>query len=433
MRKILQILISLTVVPIAIFSVQRFSEKPIGSTAIWWLVELCILTIFLVGRFVFFEHENKKHFKIIKWYLVWIIFCLIRGIFMAEMYWDYKALIDNMFTLLLPVVAYTASNTERLQSILSYFIKYALPISPLFLYFLPMGAWGWYFFPIGLLIIFFPVLNRNWKIALFAISLIVMLGDITTRSHLVKYSVPILIVLLYYFRIFIFTTKTLDFIRRVFLFAPWLLFILGVLGIFNVFKINQYIKGDFDDYKVNSEGEIVQGIATDSRTFIYQEVLQSAKKYNYWLLGRSPARGNETFAFAEFTEQITGRNERFRNEANVPNVFTWMGIVGVIFYFSVFIKSSYLAINRSRNIFSKLIGVFVAFRWTWAWIEDAALFDMNNFVIWLLIGICLSNSFRKMNNAEVILWARGIFDAKYIKYGRYFKENTLKNVVPELN
>jgi len=195
----------------------------------------------------------------------------------------------------------------------------------------------------------------------------------------------------------------------------------------------EYIKGDFDDYKVNSEGEIVQGIATDSRTFIYQEVLQSAKKYNYWLLGRSPARGNETFAFAEFTEQITGRNERFRNEANVPNVFTWMGIVGVIFYFSVFIKSSYLAINRSRNIFSKLIGVFVAFRWTWAWIEDAALFDMNNFVIWLLIGICLSNSFRKMNNAEVILWARGIFDAKYIKYGRYFKENTLKNVVPELN
>jgi hypothetical protein len=165
---------------------------------------------------------------------------------------------------------------------------------------------------------------------------------------------------------------------------------------------------------------------------MYEEVLRSAKNYNYWVIGRSPARGNETFAFASLLEEITGRNERYRNEANITNVFTWMGIIGVILYFLVFYKATYLAINKSNNIFSKLIGLFVAFRWMYAWVEDYYAFDMNNFVIWIMIGTCFSYSFRKMNNAEVIIWARGIFEPKYIRYMNYFNKNVPKTF-PKLN
>ena len=136
------------------------------------------------------------------------------------------------------------------------------------------------------------------------------------------------------------------------------------------------------------------------------------QKYNYWILGRSPARGNETTVFADKAE-ITGREERLRNEANIPNIFTWTGTIGVLLIFFIFYRASWLAINRSSNIYIKLIGLFVAFRWLYAWIEDYYAFDINTFTVWFMIGICFSESFRNMNNSEVKLWIRGIFAKKY--------------------
>jgi hypothetical protein len=120
-------------------------------------------------------------------------------------------------------------------------------------------------------------------------------------------------------------------------------------------------------------------------------------------LGRSLSRGNETVAFAKFFEEISGRNERYKNEANVPNVFTWMGIIGVVLYFLIFYKATSLSIYKSNNIYSKILGLFMATRWAYAWAEDYFSFGMSDYTIWLMIGVCMSESFRKMNNLEVKL------------------------------
>lgn len=424
MRKILQILISFSVLPIAIFSVQRFSASPLGSTTFWWLIEAAILLVFWVGRYSYFGSENKQHFRIIKWYLFWVIICLIRGIFIAEIYWDYKALIGNTFALFLPLIAYIATDNQRVQSILTFFVRYALPLSLLVLPFLPLGDWGWYLFPISFLVLFFPLLKLHWKITLILISLVAILGDLSVRSHVFKYGVPFFLLFLYYLRFFVVSVKMLESVRIVFMILPWFFFFLAVSGIFNVFKINEYIKGSYVQQSVTDEGEIKQqDLTQDSRTFMYKEVLGSAIKYDYWLFGRSPARGNETIVFAKISEEFTGRRERMRNEANIPNVFTWLGVIGVVLYFFVFYKATYLSINHSNNIYSKLIGLFIAFRWMYAWVEDPYMFGMNDFVIWLMIGTCFSHSFRAMNNVEVKLWARGIFERKYIKYMKYIKKD----------
>lgn len=383
---------------------------PIGGTAVWWVIESIILFIIILSRATYFDFRDKKNFLMVTFYLLWITICLVRGFFVAETYWDYKSLITNIFVLLIPFIAYVSTNLLILQSILAYYVRYALPLSLLILPFTGSGAWGWYFFPISFLMLFFPAIKIQWKILLLFISFTVVLADISARSFIIKYGLPIVILSFYYLRHTLPTIKIMSLLHKVFMIAPWILFILAVSGVFNVLNMKDYIKKENNQY--GQETEAISELIHDSRTFIYKEVLTSAVLHNYIAFGRTPARGNETIVFKK-NEEITGRSERIRNEVNIPNVLTWLGVVGVILYFSVYCYSSYLAINKSNNIFSKLIGLFVAIRWMYAWVEDYFYFDINNFVIWIMIGVSLSTAFRQMNDIEVKLWIQGVFSKKY--------------------
>ncbi len=429
-KKTIEKIIPFTVLPIAVFSVQGYAARPIGNTAIWWFIEaLILLSFFVVIRYSQIKLEDRKAMQIVKWYLAWNVFNIIRGIFIAETYWDYKGLTSMGMALLIQIVAYLALNPDRVQAMLSFFIKYALPLAVILLPLqgLTLGAIGWYFFPVSLLMLFFPVLPIRGKIMVIIVTLIVGFMDLGARSHVIKYSMPIILLLIFYTsRHFALSGKFMKVARKVLIIIPILFFVLAVTGIFEIFKMDQYIRGDYVEVRKNTEGEVVEeNLTSDTRTFLYVEVLQSALKHNYWLIGRTPARGNDTEAFAHQAEEDkTMRTERLRNETGILNTFTWTGVIGVILLLLVFYQASYLAIYRSNNIYSKLIGLFVAFRWAYFWVEDYQAFDMNNFVLWLMIGMCFSSAFRKMSDAEVKLWAWGIFDRKVKeRYNRYFQKN----------
>jgi len=203
-------------------------------------------------------------------------------------------------------------------------------------------------------------------------------------------------------------------VRKFLLIIPVLFFLMAVGGVFNVFKMDQYIKGDYEVVEVNSKGEIVQSnLTSDTRTFLYKDVLHTAKIYKCWLFGRSPARGNKSESYGD--EDKTGRKERLTNEVGILNVFMWTGIVGVISLLFVFYKASYISINNSNNIFSKILGIYIAFRWLYIWVEDSGSFNLSTFFLWLIIGLCFSKSFRNMNNDEVKEWVRGVVEYRYRK------------------
>ena len=68
------------------------------------------------------------------------------------------------------------------------------------------------------------------------------------------------------------------------------------------------------------------------------------------------------------------------------------------------------------------MGIYVAFRWFYSWVEDINNFSLNYFMLLLMIGLCFSHSFRIMSNYEVAIWARGIFDKRYIDFDKHLKE-----------
>lgn len=128
-------------------------------------------------------------------------------------------------------------------------------------------------------------------------------------------------------------------------------------------------------------------------------------------MGRTPARGNDSVTFGEFNaeELKTGKFERHSNEVCFPNIFTWLGLIGMILYCLIYLKSSYLALYKSNNLFMKLIGVYIAFRFLFGWIEDFNRFDISNIALWMVIAMGFSVEFRRMNNQEFILWVKSVF------------------------
>lgn len=417
-NRILILVLSFLVLLLSFKSSNQWSYLPIGNELIWWVIQIIFFVILLQTRKSFSSPQLEKNLFFVKLYLSWNIICIIRGAFTAENYWEWKNLVATSFFLLLPLLVYVANSFLSLQKISKTWFKYALFMYIPFIPFIWGDGVGRFLMPISFLLLFFPILNMKWKIIVLLVTIYVMTFDITARSNVIKFIVPLMIGLLFYIRKTL-AVKFLNTIRLLLLFAPLGLFFVAASGVFNVFKMDEYIDGEYNaKANVNNlatyEGPDEESLVADTRTFLYIEVLESALLHEYVLLGRTPARGNDSAYFGEFNKlQLnTGKLERFSNEVSILNIFTWLGAVGVILYFLVFIKASYLAINQSNNIFIKLIGINVAFRWAYGFVEDFSEFDLSNIFLWIMIGMCFSVSFRKMTDLEFKMWVRGILANK---------------------
>ena len=152
--------------------------------------------------------------------------------------------------------------------------------------------------------------------------------------------------------------------------------------------------GDYIDVEYTYENKdqgTTGDIREDTRSDLYVEVINSALKYDYVWLGRTPARGNESFIFGPVIDKLinTKKMERYRNEACILNIFTWTGLIGVILYFVVFVKAIQLSLFDSNNFFIQLVGLYIGFRWLYAWVEDYRLFDNSTFILWICLGLSL--------------------------------------------
>ena len=416
-----------TIVLISVFTIVQLyrPEFPLLSyldiTVVIWFVSFFILISFYFVLKYFYDEENKRNMFVLMIYLIWMIICIVRGVFVAENYWDWKGLVGNSTALLLPIVAYGATNKVVAQSLLSTYIKYGLPLFLILSVLMITDAYGRYLMPISFLLLFLPALSKRQRYLLLFFSLVVIFANIHARSNVIKFGVPLLTLIIYYLKEKI-SIRVLEGVRLTLIIAPIVFFILGVTSVFNVFNMSEYL-GDFKSVGTDFDGvERELSVTDDNRTFLYIEVIESAINNDYWVFGRTPARGNDSAFFGDEQYELTGRDERLGNEFGIANVFTWTGIVGVILYFFIFYRASYLAVNRSKNIYVKMLGIYVAFRWLYSWVEDINNFSLNYFMLFIMVGLCFSYSFRSMSNYEITIWVRGIFDKRYLNFEEHLEK-----------
>ena len=402
-------LFSILIILITFYSVNQWSNLPIGNEYFWWFIFLIFLNYLIKFKKLYTSVLIEKNFIYLNIYIYWCLICIIRGFLVFNNYWQLKNLISTSFFLLLPLIVYLSNSIISIQIILKNWFNYALIIFIFYFKFLFGDAIGKYLMPSSFLILFFPILKNKWKFILIFILFFVIFYDFSARSNIIKFIVPFFLSFFYYFKNLL-TIKILNTIRLILLFIPIILFLIASFGIFNIFKINDYI-GDPTVSNINiSNKESEIELTVDTRTDLYYEVINSAIKNNYFIFGRTPARGNDSNMFGEYLKNHlkTGINERFSNEVSILNIFTWLGLVGVILYFLIFYRASYISINQSNNIFSKLIGLNISFRWFFSFIEDFSVLDLSNIFLWIMIGLAYSKTFRQMNNYQIKNWLNKI-------------------------
>lgn len=397
--------LSYSILLISIYSVIQWSalfNTILNNTFFWWLLQALILYNFYI-----LKNKSTKRIQILKVFLIYVIISFLYGIYMSNNYWHYKNLIRNFMVYLMPLCVYAFINPQHLYIVLKIWFKKAwivlLCLSP----FLYSDAWGNFLTPFCLLALFFFQLPTKWKIATIIAFIITFTLDWASRSCTIRFSIAFLICLLFSWGVSkVLIMKYRKIIFTILSFTPIIFFTLAVNGVFNIFQIDKEL-GLSEQYTIFQSDKENNSMLDDTRTLVYAEVLNDAQKNNYIIQGHSLARGYYSPIFNEFINKNSDgllKGERAACEVCILNIFTYMGIIGVIFYMLIFIKSTYMAMFKSNNDYVKAIAIFVLFRWIYSWVEELSSFNITYLTIWIMIAICFSPYFRKMSNLEFKKW-----------------------------
>ena len=381
----------LTFIPLLSFN--GYFNKGIAA-----VIQLLIIAIIVI---------NKKKFCIEKikpisiYFKVTIVQILV-GYIISDNYWDYKRLLIGTISCSIPIFAWIGYNPNLLLKILRIWYKYVPVLTILF--------FGWFFgiqqnylSPLLLLFCFFPLFPKKKRVLIFIIGILYCIGNIETRSQIAKGGAALIIG-------FLCMNKNL--IKPYLIKFYHLLSYSSIIIIFGLLLSNlfSYYKGNIvaEEAKTGDSHH-----NSDSRSLIYIDVIDSSISNNYYLLGRTPSRGNDVvYSQALFfwayddveIDKMFYRDQRHKNEVVLLNIFTWQGLIGLFLFSLIYFRATYLAVYKSKNTYISLLGCYIAFRWVCGWIEDINDIDILNFSLWSMIGMCFSHKFRAMNNNEFKEW-----------------------------
>ena len=366
----------------------------------YFITYLSILIFIIIGL-IDKEFQYTPGFikKIIITYWLYSIFIIVYGLIFSETYWNYK----NVFISYIPSVfvsfaIFIGLKLDRNLNLLEFIIKRIFPIILIY------GIIGYFLFsdtkyyhnvarlgvPIFFFILAIPFLQKKNQIFVIMISIFFIIIDLNWRTNILRVFFCYSFVILYF--LFSLKKKFLNFIGVLVFSMPMILLYLGYSGKFDVFE---YIVAD-------QESESI--LAGNSRTFLYVEVFESLKNKNTNLLiGGGASAGYETSVFFDDKVTLSVDRERYKAEVAFLNTLNKSGLIGILLDILLIFISAYYVINRSNNDFSKLLSVYLFLSWILYFLEMPQSLNINYFMHYLIIGLCLSSSFRNSNNEEIKL------------------------------
>lgn len=406
---------------ILILSFMSLSSIPIANS---YLVPVQIITMmFIINWWVKNRKVYPKRFFVVHLYLLWATLGIFRGLLVASNYTEYRQLVYGSLCTILPLIIWLFYDPLIVRKLYRLFI---FPIIPVGLFFASQlfetgsEIIGWSFtflFPLSLLIVLLPHYKKKWQFLIIVITSVLviynLLGD--NKFICVAYAFALLIGICSKLRFFDDSNMIRYLCYSCYAFSIFIFsFVLVDIG-------NVYIKNESKD-AILYKNYISQSKIEDTRSLIYIDVINSAIDNKYVLFGHTPARGNTIdvsgilflYAYEGGMNDISfNHGERFSNEAAFLNIFTWLGLVGLILYSIIYFRASYLALVKSNNKYIKLFGCMVGGYWSLSFIGAINNVDLINFGIWSFIGVCYSDKFRQMSNQEFNNWVKSFFNKKY--------------------
>ena len=141
-------------------------------------------------------------------------------------------------------------------------------------------------------------------------------------------------------------------------------------------------------------------LATDTRTFLYQEMALDLTKTDSWIWGKGAFAHYFSFSF---DEGLNGRFGRISSEVPFLNFLMHGGIVYVFFYFLLFLYAIYKGLWKSNSKFVQCIAVVVTGWYFCSFVCDLTGARYYHILFFILLGCCLSDRFLKMTDDEIAL------------------------------
>lgn len=387
-------------------SVLQWCSLPIGNTALWWFLRGIFIILFAIATKWFAKEYPVYPVNIFLTYVAGS--SIIGAIMQTENYWDWKMLVDNTMIFSLPLAVYAVNDELLIAKSIKFWLKWAWILFFILCPFWESDAFGRFLVPYTFTALMLPLIDRRLTIISTIAFLITVTFGYESRADVIKFTaVFILGTALWTPYLYNWLKRLLKPLMWSLFAAPFIFFWLGVTGTFNILNIEEEL-GLRGKYMMGSSLENTDEVSMlgDTRTFLYVEEIKSAIDNKYIIWGRTPARGYNSLWFGDQIDEDLGvkRGERGSCEVSILNVFNYFGIIGVLLYFVVFLIAAFKAIYRSENRYIQVIGLYVAFRWLFGFLEDFSRYDLNMMFLWFMIGMCYSERFRKMTDEEFELW-----------------------------
>ena len=373
--------------------------------------------------FYYLVYKNRKeaniipdYKKIMNLYLLYVIFTFIRGFWVIE-FWtdDTRSLVNGTLLMLMPIIIWYFSNPDKFSQLLSFWSKkWIVPSIIIMLLFFVKEGYAHLLAPAYFLILFYKELPKKYRRCVWIILAMVIYGGLSARSNVLRFAIVVLLSYLFIVKQIFRNLKRISW--SFFAILPIVLLLLGTLGIYNPFEAlsnNANLNINFAEAQ-DKTGTVIQKANEDTRTFIYEGVLATSLKNDSWLIGRTFVRGYEVDQlFGVEAYQIiferTGRMERISCEVGILNPFTWMGLIGLLLYSLMILAPSWYGVFRGRNKYVQCVGIILAFRFMFSFIEEMQTFGWNTITLWLMVAMCISPKFLKMSNNEMKIWIYSTF------------------------
>lgn len=388
-------------------SVNEWSPLPLGNPATTFLLQSVI---------VYFIHEYKKEhyflygfrdYAIVYIWLAWLGICFFRGVLITENIVEAKQLMYGTSCLIIPYFTFLFADPKMTAEIFRFWYRYAM-VFFLVAFLWLVGVSQFYLSPLLILFCFFPLFEGKKRLMVIVLALLYLaLSGLDNRAQLAKGICSVLMGVVVLYKDYI-SYRMIRIAHFAAYFLSLLIFIYILSDAVSIIKGDKSVQESMEDYNSSNEE------SKDTRSLLYVDVILSAVQNNYILGGNTPARGNKItvsgplfmWAYSDTTE--FNKNERHWNELLHLNVFTWTGLIGLIIYSLIYIKASFMAVYKSNNVYIKLLGCYIAFRWSFGWIEDLNKFDILNVALWMMIALCMSVKYREMSDKEFKDWFNSI-------------------------
>ena len=251
---------------------------------------------------------------------------------------------------------------------------------------------------LNVFILCLPFLRTKYRIIIIVAVLITIFYDLNRRSILINNIVPFAIIALYYS--FLYKTAINKLLMALLIIMPILFFMLGAYGSFNIFKYME----DVSDYSINNE---VRSLTTDSRSGIYEDVLSEIDRRQAYIWGLG-GNGKTPTSLIKHGYGDIYQFGRPGTESGMLNHIQYGGLLGFLSYGLLLIAAAFKASN-SKNDFMRMLGIFIAFKFLYSFVEDKVTANAQTVYLFLWISMCYNKQFREMSNVQIKRYFRLIF------------------------